>query len=227
MKMKDNTQNLKKFDLDGWFGSLIGIQDDYEHLEFYIKNKQVRQTYLDSIRIIIVDTTNNANNNESSRALFSEDESHKLPHLDTIDFAFKQYSNQILVVLVSCLEQILNEFLEIYYYYKPEKMKQINGYVDLSEFLNCKSNVELLNKLSKVAAEGVRGGIVAKIKRIEIISGKEFDKKLINKVNELIRKRNEIIHKTKNYNVTCSIIEGYANNISELLRQFGINFKIK
>lgn len=222
---KDSTQNLKKFDLDGWFGSLIGIQDDFDHLEFYVKNKQVRQKYLDSIRIIIIDSTDNANNGESSRSLFSEDESHKLPHLETVDFAFKQYSNQILVVSVSILEQILQEFLEIYYYYKPEKMKQINGYVDLSELLNCKSNVELLTKLSKVAAEAVRGGINGKIKSIETMTEKKFDKNLIKKISELVRKRNEIIHKTKSYNVTSSIIEGYANDITELLRQLGLILK--
>jgi len=69
--------------------------------------KRVRQTDLDSIRIIKIDLTETENKNENSQSVFSEDESDKLPHLDTIDYAFKQYSNQILVVLVSILEQIL------------------------------------------------------------------------------------------------------------------------
>jgi hypothetical protein len=222
---EDTSQNLKTFNLDGWFGSLIGIQDDYEHLEFYIKNKRVRQSYLDTIKIILIDLTDTGNKNENSKSIFSEDEADKLPHLETIDFAFKQYSNQVLVVLVSCLEQILQEFLEIYYYYKPEKMKQINGYVNLSELLNCKSNVELLTKISKVAAEAIRGGINGKIKSIETITEKKFDKDLINKISELVRKRNDIIHKTKSYNVTSSVLESYATNLTELLKQLGLILK--
>jgi len=57
------------------------------------------------------------------------------------------------------------------------------------------------------------------------MTGKKFDKNLIKKLNELVKKRNKIIHKTKNYNVTGSIIEGYADNISELLKQLGLILK--
>lgn len=222
VKKNDRSKNLKKFDLDGWFGVLQFLPDDYLHLEQYVKNKQVRKAYLDSIKIINVDLTKDKS---SPSVSISKEETDKLPHIESVDIAFKQYSNQILVVLVSYLEQIIREFLEVFYYYKPEKMKQINGFVDLSELLNCKSNVELLTKLSKVAADAVRGGIIAKIKRIESLTGKKIDKNLLNKINELVRKRNEIIHKTKSYNVTDSIIGKFNNNITELLKQLGLMLK--
>jgi len=114
---------------------LIILPDDYNHLENFVKSKRVRQTYLESIKIINVDLTGKiTKNDKNSLATELSDELEKLPHLESVDIAFKQYSNQILVVLVSYLEQIIQEFLEIFYYYKPNKMKQINGYVDLSAF---------------------------------------------------------------------------------------------
>ena len=50
--MGNNFDHHKKSNLDGWFGPLLMLSDDYDHLAFYVKNTQVRLAYLDRIVII-------------------------------------------------------------------------------------------------------------------------------------------------------------------------------
>lgn len=213
--MKKNEENkIKNFNFDGWYGALIGLKDDFDHLEFYINNKKVRQTYLNSIKIFKMDLTGDKG---SSSAPYLGTNSDKLPHLKIIDSSFKKYSNQILVALVSYIEQIIQEFFEIFYYYNPTRMKQVNGYVDLSQFLNCKSNTELLTKLSIAAATAVKGGITSKLQRIGKESGENIDRGLIKNIEVLIKKRNNIIHKSKVYSISSLVIEENVDNIIALL----------
>lgn len=217
---------MNKFDVDSWYAALLTLPDDYDHLYNYVKNKKVRQTYLDSIRIITVDlTTNDAWNEKISSNHQSNNYEKKLTHLNCVDIAFNRYSDQMLVILVSYLELIIQEFLEVFYYNKPDKIKHINGYVDLSALLKTKSKNELLFSLSKVAADSIKGGIVSRLMKIEELCGKKFNNNLKEELKTLVKRRNNIIHRDKTYKTSNVIIGKGADNIVVLLRELGLIMK--
>jgi len=221
-----------EFNIDSWYGTLLMTPEYYRHLKNYVENNESKLLHLNSITIVSVDLTkpNEIKSEEVPVYDYDSNESKKWI-LDDIAKAFYHYSNQMLVILSSYLELIIQEFFETLFYYHPEKMydfissssqNELKGHVELKLVLNSASIDELKMKLSKRAtANANKGDILRIIKKIETLCKCSFDEKLKSNLKNLVEHRNQVIHERKLFDVNEIIVDRTSDNITSLLSSLG------
>ena len=204
MHSENSFESLKKFDIDSWFAALSFITDDYNNLKMYVKNKRVRKAFLDSINFITIDLTNNEfSENKEVMLDKNVNDKEKQTHLESVDIAFRHYSNQMLVILVSYLELIINEFFEIFQHYKTDRIMLMEDF-----------------EVSKV-----KKGIKFRISKIEKLCSTKFDETLKKELIALVKRRNNIVHRMRIDEISSETIEGVADKIITFLRNLGLIMK--
>jgi len=215
-----------EFNIDGWFASLMLTPDDYSHLQYYVNNNEARRIYLKSINITMVDLRKEKKDDQDVIIYDYDSDEYKKTYLDLIDSAFYRYSNQMLVILSSYLELIIQEFFEVFFYHKPNKMKNTYAYLDIESLLKTESKKELITILSKIAAtNATKGGLKSKIEKIEKLFKVSIDEKLKNNLITLIKHRNKIVHDNSLFDVNYDIINRTSDNIVAILKELGLILK--
>ncbi|MDP2302069.1 MAG: HEPN domain-containing protein [Ignavibacteria bacterium] len=215
---------MKTFDIGNWHGKLLFTPGYYEELYSYVKNEDARQEYSKSISVY------NAEGDKTS--LFNyENETIKQTYLQQLDRAMLDYSNMMILTLSSYIEIIIQDFFESFFDSQPETMYEylpnlnndkMKGYVDLETILNTNNYDELKSILSVRAATNANKGTFKSImKRLEKLSKHEFNETLIVELDNLVHRRNKIVHEDRTFEIDQTIIKNVVENVLNLLRELG------
>ncbi len=138
------------------------------------------------------------------------------------------FNRQTLVVLVTIIESMIDEFFLCVFCSAPEKMYdyiqadeegKIKGKIDIKEVINSPSRKELLLSLAKQAASKVvQGKFKSVIKRLkELTIGEEFSKDLSDKIIVLNETRNKIVHELNDIDVQFDDVKKAFETAFELV----------
>jgi hypothetical protein len=123
------------------------------------------------------------------------------------------FNRQTLVVLVTIIESMLDEFFVCVFCVAPEKMYEyiqldeegkVKGKIHIKELVNSPTREELLLSLAKQAASrAMQGKFKSVIKRLKKVTiGEEFSKDLLGKIITLNETRNKIVHELSDIEVS-------------------------
>ena len=142
------------------------------------------------------------------------------------------FNRQTLVVLVTIIESMLDEFFLCVFCVSPEKMYEyihldeegkVKGKFDIKELINSPSREELLLSLAKQAASrATQGKFKIVIKRLkELTIGEEFSKDLSDKIIVLTETRNKIVHELNDIDVQFDDVKKAFETAFEMVEYLG------
>jgi transcriptional regulator with PAS, ATPase and Fis domain len=148
---------------------------------------------------------------------------------ENIYSAAATHRRQTLVVAVTYLELIIEEFLRAIFVAEPNRMYEYlnqsaeqKGKVDLKEVLAAESKESLLQSLAlrsaKVAAQGK---FKATMRNIRQITGQGIHPTLVEKLDGLITRRNELVHETHDLEVDWREASDALSAVWDLARWLG------
>lgn len=190
-----------EFDIGKWFGRVQLEQVQYADLFTYIASKEHLASYVDSRTISSYDP-------ESSSGLKYE----KLKDLHirddviesvtySLESAMDTFSRQMIVLAVTFSEGIIQEYFECLFFKHPTRMHEFiavgekKGLVNFQEFLAAESKQDFLAKLSRSSAsKALEGKFESALVRLQRLSKHKMNETLKNRLIDLAKLRNEIIH---------------------------------
>ena len=151
-----------------------------------------------------------------------------LSKVEAISEAAIIFNRQTLVTVATIIESMLDEFFLCIFCSSPVKMYEFiqadddgkfKGKIDIKEIINSPSRTELLLMLAKQAAskamQGKRKSAIKRLKNLTI--GDEFSKDLSDKIIQLDKTRNEIVHELSNNEVKFDDVKKAFETAFELV----------
>ncbi len=215
---------MKKFNISNWHGKLLFTPAYYNTLHSYVNNMNARKEHSKSVTV---------HREDKEISLYDYDnETLKQYYMGQLDQAMLDYSNMMIVTLSSYIEAILQEFFESLFFCQPVKMYEYlsnlsndksKGNVDLETILSAKDMDELICSLAERAATNAnKGKFLSIIKRLEKLTNHKFDENVINELNNLVHRRNKIVHENSSFDIKQKTIKNAVENVFSLLKELGI-----
>jgi hypothetical protein len=142
------------------------------------------------------------------------------------------FARQMVVLLVTYFEAIINDFFVCLFVKYPERMYEyltpkgeenaLKGKVDLKEVIKASSKDDLLQSLAdKATANATKGNFNSTIKILEQIASNKLDIKMLSALRSLVESRNRIVHEASTEVITAMQIRESAELIENFLRLLG------
>lgn len=150
--------------------------------------------------------------------------------------AIEHYTSLMVVTAATYIESMFSEFLyetfvafplTMYEYIVDEKAKE-KGFVKLTEILDEPDKNALIIRLSQRASKIASNGSTAQVlKRISKLSGHPFGASIANDVQEIIKKRNEIVHEGRQFRIDEIDVSATYKTLELLLKELGLACRSK
>ncbi|MGM8226624.1 hypothetical protein ACSV5M_08575 [Cellvibrio sp. ARAG 10.3] len=214
-----------EFDIGKWLGRILYEPGYYSDLCQYVKSDEHLNSHLESRTIFSFE-----DGEKKISDLNPEFKKHLVDGLaSSVVSAVDTLSTQMIVVAVTLTEGIMSEFLESLFCKKPERMHDflahgnVRGVIPMSIILESDSKQEIIAKLAKIcSAKAMEGKFEKSISRIESLSNSHLGHEIKNKLIELARKRNQIIHEAKMLGIEESDVKQAYDLMYSFLRWLGI-----
>lgn len=138
----------------------------------------------------------------------------------------QHYANMMIVTAAAYLESMLFDFFKNYFNHRPKSLHgYVNkgekaGFIKVSEVVSHSSMDELIHTLAGRAAKNANDGKVAEVfSRIHKLTKQEVTRDLRVRLEELVRKRNEIAHEAKQFSIEDINVKGSYDALGELLAE--------
>ncbi len=189
------------------FISLSNLLTSKETINFYIEKDIKRRT---------------AESKENDELIEKAVESWERAMLWT---ALGTYNQQIIVIMVSFTENLLQTFFNCIFCRYPERMYDyilpkdidiaLKGKVDLKEILQNPTREHLISSLASRASEiAMQGKFQTSIKSLQSVTKGAFNETVLNRLLPLVEQRNRIVHELSREKLTYNdVIESFDNII--------------
>ncbi|MBE2240569.1 MAG: hypothetical protein IAE81_22470 [Caldilineaceae bacterium] len=219
------------FDMGKWLIRLLKTKAVYVQLKKYVENEEALAVHKQSIY-----TLQFTDKEEPAIVWEGEivEEFRASAHSDLND-AFEHFASLMIVTAATYVENMFSEFFYELFVVHPKRMhdyivdedaKAQKGYVKLVEILEEKDISALMSRLSQRASKLASNGSAKKvIRRIIELSSRQIDASIVDRVQEIMDKRNEIVHEGKRLQIDKIDIDATYDTLHALLKELGLACK--
>lgn len=209
------------FDVDKWRSTLLHTSGCFGMLKSYLENERFIETHAvtrfqDYIR----------KNRGPAYVLVFPPKLFVHEFKESISDSYGHYANMMIVTAAAYLESMLFDFFKNYFNHRPKSLHgYVNkgekaGFIKVSEVVSHSSMDELIHTLAGRAAKNANDGKVAEVfSRIHKLTKQEVTRDLRVRLEELVRKRNEIAHEAKQFSIEDINVKGSYDALGELLAE--------
>lgn len=221
-------------------------EDNVPYMEFYadlfLENVEDHKSAFISLAKLLTDDeiiTSYVDKESKSRTSTSEpegidaliNEAAKTWKRVMLGHALLTYNQQIVVIMVSVTESLIQMFFNCVFCRYPERMydyilpktidNSLKGKVDLKEILQNTTRENLIRSLASRASEiAMQGKFQSNIKSLQSVTEDAFDEKILNKLIPLVEQRNRIVHElAREEDLTHNDVTAAFNNVIELVKE--------
>jgi hypothetical protein len=147
-----------------------------------------------------------------------------------IQNAMKIFNQQTIVVLVSIIESMLQEFFQCVFCKHPLRMYEylypkstgdaLKGKIDLEELTQAPSREELIYSLASRASEvAMQGKFRSMLKILQQVTKNVFQEEILEKITLLAEQRNRIVHELSTEEISIQDVEDGFATMFELVEK--------
>jgi len=211
-----------EFDLGKWFGKSFNSTFEFKDLYNYVSSRTGYNEYVKSEKKYwTVD-----NEGKTVEFKFDDEFAKKITEIGylNINKTSKFLLNMLIVYQSSILEGIIKDCFKVIFLNDPVKLKFMNTKKDLEYSINLdtilksKSKEDLIELIAEDNAGICSSGKVKTVlRRLNELTGKKLDLEVLSRIENIIVRRNEIIHELKELNIGIIEIETIHRRITDFL----------
>jgi len=216
----------KDFDYLKWYAMISYTFDDYSVLYQYIEDDKAHDTHIEKYR----DAYENEHYDLGLKFIGTIKKYHKGISRSMIRNSLLSFSNQIIVIYSTYIENIIKEYLTIIFINHPKRMTEylkikkdddkVVGYISFNKVIENDSKESLINSLAeKSSVIASKGDVESLLKRFMRLSNYKLSDESYNGIVKLIKLRNKIVHEFHRENFGITEVKEYTKITLDFLEE--------
>jgi len=228
-KTKPQLISVKKiFRSTSWFIYTDEYRSGFRSFIDYFLDKDARKMHEKNVRKKIDEEMENSE--ELVKEILGKDEYKEVFAQARVKDIYKAYTaltRQSTVIISTLFETFIQEFFTCIFCLYPQRMYKylilspenpIKGKIDLNDVLAVTSLSNLILDMAKKAAEQANKGKLGRIvSNLEELTNNKVDTTIINKMDPIILKRNEIVHEFTHDEIDAQVVMNYYSILLEVI----------